>query len=980
MATSLVVGATLLGLSTTAMAQEADVSEIVVTGSRIPQPNLSSISPIQTVGAQDVVRGGRPVTADIINQLPMVVQGTGSSLSSTSNPLSGPGGVATVDLRGMGPTRTLVLIDGRRLGIGDPNTGNPNPAPDLNQIPSQLVEQIEVLTGGASATYGSDAVAGVVNFKMKRNFEGVELNGQVGVYQHNQHNETVSSRYPATVVNPKNAWDGKSRDLSLIMGANSADGNGNVTAYLTWHDQDPVTQGKRDYSACQVNVTAGVPRCAGSPNSNYFQNAVSGGTIYSVLGNNFVVNGSVPTTPPALFNSNAYSYLMQQSTRYTAGFLAHYEVNNHFTPYAEFGFMNDRTNVQIAPTGLFAGSGNSPNGGFLVNCDNPFLSAQQRTTFACTPGGQVDLLIGRRNIEGGGRNSFYEHTNYRGVIGARGDLVDSWKYDLYGSYYRTTLAQASQNYLSISRIADALQVVQGANGPVCIAGGSCVPYNIFRDGGVSQAALDYLNIDGTSRGTATQEVLEANVTGDLSDYGFKSPYARDGVGVAFGVTNRRDTLQYNPDVAQLSGDLSGAGGASVVVDNSMSVSEAYAETRIPLAQDVAFAKELSIDAGLRYSDYSTGVNATTYKVGFQWAPIDDIKFRGSFNRAIRAPNLLDLYTPRSVTNTSDVPEDPCSGTAATPATASAAQCARTGVSAVQYGNGASTNQIPQCPAGQCAVLTGGNVSLSPEKAKTISVGFTLTPTVLSGLTASVDYYRIKLTNGIGNVPLDVSLTRCLNEGIFCQNIRRAPNGTIFGTSVQGAGYIVGSNDNLAAETRTGVDFQATYNLPLENWGWDSIGRLSINFYGTRVIKNTTAPLPGDDSYNCAGLFGPNCEGVNPKWRHTLRATWNTPWNVEASLAWRYISGVTFERDTDEPTIGRGTTDLFNHTLPARSYIDLSGRWTVNDLVSFRVGVNNIFDQDPPLVNSTYAGTGLPNTYPTYDLLGRQMFVGFTASF
>ncbi|WP_141653153.1 TonB-dependent receptor domain-containing protein [Phenylobacterium immobile] len=977
-----------MGLSATQVAaQEADVSEIVVTGSRIPQPNLSSVSPIQVVGSQDVVLGGRPVTADILNQLPMVSQSAGAGLSSSSNPLSGPGGVATVDLRGLGQTRTLVLVDGRRLGIGDPNTGNPNPSPDINQIPSQLIDRIEVLTGGASATYGSDAIAGVVNFVMKRNFEGIQLDGRFGVFQHNQHNETVSRLYPATVVNPKNAWDGKSRDLSLTMGANSADGNGNVTAYLTWHEQDPVTQGKRDYSACQVNVNAaGVASCAGSSNSNLFQRADIGGTAYSVLGNNFIVRGSAPTTPPALFNSNAYSFLLQQSTRYSAGFLARYEVNNHFTPYAEFGFMNDRTNVQIAPTGLFQGSGNSPNGGFLVNCNNPFLSAQQANTF-CTPaqiasGDSVDLNIGRRNIEGGGRNSFYEHTNYRGVIGTRGDLVGPWKYDLYGSYYRTTLAQASENYLAISKIANGLQVVNGPNGPVCISGGSCVPFNIFKDGGVTQAALDYLDVTGTSRGTTTQEVIEANITGDLGDYGVKSPYARDGVGVSFGGQTRRDTLTYTPDVAQLSGDLSGAGGASVILDNSMSVHEVYGEARIPLAQDVAFAKELLAEGAIRYSDYSTGIKATTYKVGFQWAPIDDIKFRGAYNRAIRAPNLLDLYTPQSVTNTSDVPEDPCSGTAAAPATASLAECQRTGVTALQYGNGGSTNLIPQCPAGQCAVLTGGNPVLSPEKAKTISVGFALTPTMLSGLTASVDYYRIKLTNGISNVPLDVSLTNCLNDGspIYCGNIKRAPNGTIFGTSVQGAGYIVGTNANLAAGTTSGIDFQATYNLPLENWGWDNIGRLSFSFYGTRVLKSTTTPLPGEDAYDCAGLFGPNCDGIVPKWRHTLRATWTSPWDVQASVAWRYIGGTTFERDTDEPTIGRGTVDKFNHTLPARTYIDLSGVWTVNDMVALRLGVNNLFDQDPPLINSTYAGTGQPNTYPTYDLLGRQMFIGFTATF
>jgi len=977
--------------SAAAQAAGSEVSEIVVTGSRIPQPNLTSISPIQVVGSQEVTLGGRPVTADFLNQLPQVTRNSAAGLSSTSNPLSGPGGVATVDLRGLGQTRTLVLVDGRRLGIGDPNTGNPNPSPDINQIPSQLIDRVEVLTGGASATYGSDAIAGVVNFVMKRNFEGVQIDGQLGVYQHKQHNKTVSRLFPTTVVNPKDAWDGKSRDLSLVMGTNSPDGRGNVTAYLTYHDQDPVTQGKRDYSACQVNVSAaGVPSCAGSSNSNFFQRADIGGTAYSVLGNNFVVRSTAPgapqTSPPALFNSNAYAYLLQQSTRYTAGFLAHYDVNDHISLYSDFGFMDDRTNVQIAPTGLFQGSGNSPNGGFLVNCNNPFLSAQQANTF-CTPaqiasGGSVDLNIGRRNIEGGGRQAFFEHQNYRAVIGARGDITGSWKYDLYGSYYYTSLYQSSSNYLSISKIANSLQVVQGPNGPVCISGGSCVPYNIFQTGGVTPAALSYLAINGTSHGATSERIIEGSVTGDLGDYGIKSPYANDAVGVAFGFQQRRDHLDYNPDVAQLSGDLSGAGGASVILDNSIRTAEVYAETRVPLIQDREYVKELVLDAGFRYSDYSTGIQAKTYKVGLQWAPTDDIRFRGSYQSAIRAPNLLDLYTPQSVTNTSDVPEDPCSGTAATPATATLAQCQRTGVTALQYGNGGSTNLIPQCPAGQCAVLTGGNTQLQPEKAKTFSVGFTATPTMIPGLTASIDYYHIKLNNTISFVPLDVSLSRCLASGtpVFCSNIRRAPNGTIFGTSVTGAGFIVGTGANLGAGVTSGVDVQTRYSLPLERFGWDKYGSLALDLYGSYSMKSTTVPLPGDAAYDCSGLFGPTCQGLYPKWRHTLRLTWVSPWDVTASVAWRYIGEAKFERDTNEPSLGRGTTDPFNHLLPARSYVDLSALWHINDSYSLRAGVNNLLDQDPPLINSTYAGTGLPNTYPNYDLLGRQMFVAFTASF
>ncbi|WP_293679452.1 TonB-dependent receptor [uncultured Phenylobacterium sp.] len=653
--------------------------------------------------------------------------------------------------------------------------------------------------------------------------------------------------------------------------------------------------------------------------------------------------------------------------------------------------MDDRTNVVIAPTGLFQGSGNSPNGGFLVNCDNPFLSAQQAGTF-CTPaqiaaGESVDLNIGRRNIEGGGREAFYEHQNFRVVLGARGDITGSWKYDIYGSYYNTTLAQASRNYLSIAGIANALQVVNGPNGPVCISGGSCVPYNIFQDGGVTPQALAYLAVDGTSRGSTTERIIEGTVTGDLGDYGIQSPWAEDSVRVAFGFHQRRDHLEYNPDVALLSGDLSGAGGASVVVDNSIRVAEVFAETRVPLISERPFVKELTLDGGFRYSDYSTGIQAKTYKVGLQWAPTSDIRFRGSYQKAIRAPNLLELYTPQSVTNTSDVPEDPCAPTTdangnVVPATATLAQCLRTGVTAVQYGNGGTTSLIPQCPAGQCAVLTGGNVNLSPEKAKTFSVGFSATPSFIPGLVASIDYYRIKISDVISFVPLDVSLQRCLDTGnpTFCSNIVRAPNGTIFGTSVAAAGYINGASANIASAVTSGIDVQTSYALPLDSLGWDSIGRVSVDLNGAYSLKSSNKPLPGDDSYDCSGLFGPTCGGITPKWRHTLRVTWVSPWDVTASLAWRYVGETKFERDTNEPSLGRGAVDAFNHTLPERSYVDLAALWQINDSYSLRVGVNNVFDQDPPLINSTYAGTGLPNTYTNYDLLGRKLFVGFTANF
>lgn len=985
LASSMICGAAIAAVSAVpAFAQDVDVSEIVVTGSRIPQPNLTSVSPVQVVGSQEITLGGRPTTIDVLNQLPQVTQVSGVDLGPTSDALSGPGGVATADLRGLGPQRTLVLVDGRRLGVGDPNTGNPNPAPDINQIPSQLIERVEVLTGGASATYGSDAVAGVVNFVMKHNFEGVQMDANWGVYQHSQHNDVMQGieRASGNAV-PGKQWDGKSQDLSVMFGVNAPDGKGNVTAYFTYAHQDPVKQSARDYSACQLAVSgAGVPSCTGSSNSNIFYAADGSGGTFAVLGKEFVDWGTPGTTPPTRFNANPYEYLLQDNTRYSGGYFANYQINEHFEVYSDFSFMHSVSNVNVGPSALFQGSGVTPSGGFLVNCNNPFLSAGQQAGLQCSPadvasGATKDLYIGRRNVEGGPRNSYYEHTNYRIVGGTRGKIAGPWSYDVYGSYYYTSLNTRVENFLSVSRIQDALLVGGTAGSPVCLSGAAgCVPYNIFQDGGVTAAQADSLKILGTSTGSTSERIIEANVTGDLGEYGIKSPYANDGVGVAFGVTQRRDHLEFSPDAAEESGDLSGFGGAAVRINRSLRAAEAYGEIRVPLIQDMAFAQELLFEGGFRYSDYSTGIQAKTWKVGLQWQPVEDIRFRGSFNKAIRAPNILELYTPQSVTNTSDVSEDPCATGALNPATP--AQCANSGVTAAQYG------VIPQCPANQCAVLTGGSTELLPERAKTFTVGFTTHPRWIPGLTASLDFYRIKQQNLIGAIPLAIILDRCLTTGddTFCSQVVRNPsNGTLFGTSAAAGGYINGTNVNIGAGTNSGLDLQANYALPLEDWGIEGIGKVSFDLAGSYLLKNTTVPLPGDEAYDCTGLFGPQCTSMFPKWRHTVRANWTMPWvDATLSLAWRYVGEVKYENDTEEPSIGSGSNNLFSHVLKAQNYFDVAAQWHVNDKFSVRGGVNNIFDNDPPILANAIVGGALPNTYTTYDLLGRRLFIGITANF
>jgi outer membrane receptor protein involved in Fe transport len=260
------------------------------------------------------------------------------------------------------------------------------------------------------------------------------------------------------------------------------------------------------------------------------------------------------------------------------------------------------------------------------------------------------------------------------------------------------------------------------------------------------------------------------------------------------------------------------------------------------------------------------------------------------------------------------------------------------------------------------------------------VGFTLTPSFIPGFAGSMDYYVIKQNNTIAKVPLQFSLDQCLNTGNLCGNVQRGPSGGLFGTAI-GAGYIVGTAVNVGAGETSGIDFQATYKLPLSRIGLsDNIGTVDFVFVGSELLKATTTPTPGAHTYDCAGLFGPTCQTVAPKWRHSLRTSWQTPWDVLLSANWRYFGGTDYEKNTNDPTLSNGKHDSFDAHLKAVSYLDLSGIWNVRQGLAIRAGINNVFDKDPQVLDSAIVGVGLPNSYPSYDLLGRSMFVGLTANF
>jgi iron complex outermembrane receptor protein len=670
---------TMPALAQTAPAASASepLQEIIVTGSRIAAPNEVSTSPIEVLSSKYIEVSGKTDISDLLTQLPQIFTNSlGQDLGNGTSGLSTAGGVATADLRGLGPNRTLVLVDGRRLGQGSPYTFIQSPAPDLDQIPAGLVERVEVVTGGASAAYGSDAIAGVVNFIMKRNFEGIRVDGQFDENWHNNGDGFVQGlvrQFNNSVPPTGTARDGRQRNFDLLMGTNFADGKGNITAFLSYRHADPVASSQRDFGSCQlnpvfdaagVNVTGTV--CGGSSNSNFFHptSGPNAGNIYSVSGTSFVPNGSVLTTPPAAFNSQPFIFMTREDDRYNAAFLAHETVNDYLQPYAEFYFMDDRTHTQVAPAALFRSSNplDTLTNNYNVNCNNPLLSAQEQSII-CTPaqiaaavaapnagctisGGALssncsNVEIGRRNIEGGGRFSDFEHQNYRAVFGTKGDFAEAWSYDAYGQYYYTTFFNSNEKFFNFASVDNALQVSGTKAAPVCVSGPPCVPYNIWSDGGVTQQQLNYLYLTGTGQGTSTLRTLHAEVTGRLGTYGITSPLAHEGVGINIGYEHRNDHEFFQPDSAEQSGLLSGFGSAAVPIDNSVTVGEEFTELRAPLVQDKPLVKDLLFDTGFRHSDYSyAGAPSTitnTYKFEVQYAPIADYRIRASYDKAIRAP-------------------------------------------------------------------------------------------------------------------------------------------------------------------------------------------------------------------------------------------------------------------------------------------------------------------------------------------------------
>ena len=961
------------------------IQEVVVTGSRIVQPGLQAISPVTTVSNEEFKNQGVTRVEDLLNNLPQVVSDQAGNISNGSS------GTAAVDLRGLGPNRTLVLINGRRLMPGAPsNVGTTNGVADLNQIPAALVERVDVLTGGASAVYGADAVAGVVNFVMNDHFQGFRIDANAVEYNHNQHNN-VGFAAPSRGFGsaPSTVNDGKTKDITFILGGNFADGKGNVTAYLGYRRLDPLLQSQRDFSRCTLNQSnAGVVSCGGSSTSATGRFFASNGTFFptQTIGPNTTF---IPWAAGDAYNYGAVNYYQRPDERFTGGAFAHYNINENHSVYAEFMSMEDRTIAQIAQSGAFLGSGTGinpatgiPDGDWAITCDNnPLLSASQKARLC--PGsvnGISQVLFGRRNVEGGFRQDDLSHLSFRGVLGFKGELSDAITYDAYFQEGRTTLSENYKNDVSKFRMTNALQVITDpATGqPICAANANgnngapgCVPWNIWTLGAVTPAQTNYISVPGFIEGVNEERIANANVTIDLTKWGVKLPSATTGLVTNVGVEYRAEYSELRPDIEFQTNDLAGQGNATPPLTAGLAVHEGFIEARLPLAQDQAFAKELSFETGYRYSTYSLGFNTNTYKFGLDWAPTSDVRFRASYNHAIRAPNLAELFAVNRVAL--DFNSDPCATTGSgSPPTATAAQCVNTGLSAAQY-----ARPIPGNPASQYNGLIGGNPNLKPEISNTKAFGVVLTPSFLPTFNLTLDYFDIRITNVISSYTSQFIINTCVANAtpLFCNLIHRDSTGSLW---LSEQGHIDDPTLNLGALQTRGVDVGANYRMDL-----GKAGRLNFDLNGTYTTNFNTEPFPGSGEYNCAGYYGNTCLNPDPKWRHRVRATWATPvQGLDVSAQWRYFGPVTDDVLSPNPLLHGGAPKPLDAHLSSRSYLDLNVSYEVVKGVTARLGVNNALDKDPPIISSSTAGGfSNGNTYPNvYDALGRYVFVNITADF
>jgi outer membrane receptor protein involved in Fe transport len=614
---------------------------------------------------------------------------------------------------------------------------------------------------------------------------------------------------------------------------------------------------------------------------------------------------------------------------------------------------------------------------------------------------QSVTYIARRNVEGGGRIDDLEHTAFRIVAGMKGDLLKGLSYDGYYQFGTTRLSQTFLNDFSVTRLRRATDVIAVAGG-VEVAPGTpgatlmcraaftgvdpnCVPYNVFQLGQVTPEALAYLQTPLLQRGHVNETVANLNFTLEGAEYGLQTPWSDRGVGINVGGEYRKESLETQVDEAFATGDGAGQGGPTPAISGSFDVRELFTEVQVPIISH-SFIEDFTITGGYRYSDYKVADNSfstSTYKVAAELAPVRDIRLRASYNRAVRAPNVVELFFPQTLGLAGSA--DPCSGDIGSIfLTFTLAQCQRMGVTAAQYGN------IPRNPASQYNGLFSGNPNLKPEKADTYTVGAVLQPRFIPGLAVTADYFNIKVKGLIGTLGFSNILNFCAASGdpAVCALIRRDAAGSLW---LDPSAFVQLDTINIGGLRTSGLDVNATYSHKFGGLGTFNASLVGTYLRELEVDTGLVSSANGlDGKYRCEGLYGATCGTPSPKWRHKFRVGFTLPNGLGISGQWRYFSKVTndvTENDPDMPgspgSVAPQPDRPGDHKLAAKSFFDLALTARISDKLNLRVGANNILDTDPPIAsgNTVAPPFGNGNTYPqVYDALGRFLFAGVTVDF
>ncbi len=771
------------------------------------------------------------------------------------------------------------------------------------------------------------------------------------------------------------ATDGGQLDAYVSFGSKFAEGKGHGILYLDYRKSAALKKGRRDYTNCSVGVLGGAgPTCGGSSTS-------IGGRFWTDDGNSWTLDQSAGTTfipwktSRDSFNYAPYNYAQRPDIRWAAGGFVDYEWNPYAHAYGSVMLMDDTTDAQIAPSGDFGST-------LYVNCDNPMMSAQQKQIVCADNGYGPDvagpdgvlnhagLQIYRRNVEGGGRVDLLTHQSIRLNGGLKGEFATGWHYDISGLYANTRVPETYINEFNSLRIQQALFVTGDPNDPNTWActdpSNGCVPWNIFKRGGVTTAAQQFLSLRMLSNGTARTEMIQGKVNADLGKVGWTFPGAAEGVSLALGADYRKEFMDFQTDLSYQTGIGAGQGATTPSVTGYYDVKEAFAEVLLPFVQGAKGVQDLSLSLGYRYSDYNVNGSHPTYKADVVYAPSTSFKFRAGANRATRAPNVGELYQPQRLVLGGNT--DPCTNEPGDTPQFTLEQCMRTGVTAAQYGH------LAPSTAGQYNTWSGGNPKLDPETADTTTFGLVITPAGTS-FSLAFDYYDIKLKNTIGVLSADDILYQCGVSGdpALCGLIHRDHFGSLWRLQSTTEGYTVTLNDNVGKRETEGVDVNAGYTLPAGN------SFFSFNLTGTYVNKSFVDT--GLFHYDCVGFYGAKCSNpytafvnMQPKWRHLFRASWQTGGTV-VTLGWRYLGAMKAEEASSDASLANpGAIEQLklNKALEysAWNWFDLAVGFQLAKGVQFNLGVNNIGDKQPPLGSGSGADDYAKGFYGTYDPYGR----------